>query len=163
MLKLGKAITIAAKAHEHQIDKSGHPYILHCIAVMQGVEKYNDDELSIIAILHDLIEDTLWIPINNTYGWFLYFQNTDNIVYQEVKISERIYIALTLLTHNKDESYQSYIDNIATNIDAIKVKISDLEHNSQISRLKSVKDKDLQRIIKYYKAYSQLHKALIQY
>jgi len=144
-MKLGKAISIAAQAFEGEYDKSGRPYILHCLEVMNNVDKYEDDELRIIAVLHDLIEDTRW--------------ELDD-VYVRCNATDRVITALELLTHIKDVPYEDYITCICTNQDAIKVKLADIEHNSSILRLKGVRDKDLQRIAKYHKAYLRLKEEL---
>ena len=53
---LAKAISIASKAFENKFDQGGHPYILHCLRVMYAVSQ-SDEDLMIIAVLHDLIED----------------------------------------------------------------------------------------------------------
>ena len=52
---LHKAIYIAAKAHQGQVDKGGNPYILHPLRLM--FSRRNEDE-RICAVLHDVIEDT---------------------------------------------------------------------------------------------------------
>ena len=57
--RIKKAITIATKAHEGQLRKTGEPYIIHPLAVMKLLQEWNMDEDSIIAgILHDTVEDT---------------------------------------------------------------------------------------------------------
>jgi (p)ppGpp synthase/HD superfamily hydrolase len=154
MLNLAQAISIAAEAHSSQTDKQGQPYILHCLEVMRGVEKYNDEELSTIAVLHDLIEDTEWENIELDGVFFLTLNGN------HIQISTRVSDALLMLTHIKDVPYTRYINMISTNQDAIRVKMSDLEHNSQIFRLKGVTDKDLARMEKYHKAYIALKEAL---
>lgn len=145
-MQLDKAISIAAQAFEGEYDKSGRPYILHCLEVMNNVDKYEDDELRIIAVLHDLIEDTHW-GIHD--------------VAVRGNANDRIIEALELLTHIKGIPYEDYIAGICMNQDAIKVKMADIEHNSSILRLKGVRDKDLQRIAKYHKAYLKLKGALL--
>ncbi len=145
-MKLDKAISIAAQAFEGEYDKSGRPYILHCLEVMNNVDKYDDDELRIIAVLHDLIEDTHW--------------DLDD-VYVRLNATDRVIAALRLLTHDNGVTYDDYIAGICLNQDAIKVKLVDIEHNSSILRLKGVRDKDLERIVKYHRAYLRLKENLL--
>lgn len=139
--RLGIAIEIAAEAHAGQKDRSGKPYILHPLHLMN--ELMYDPVLANIAVLHDVIEDSkLWTmeQLRKTFG-------------------ERIAAALYLLTHDKKDTYQEYIDAICWNLDAITVKRKDLEHNSCITRLKGVTSKDIQRAEKYHKAFIQLGNA----
>lgn len=140
---LAKALSIVAVAFVDSFDKAGKPYFEHCYQVMINLAS-NDVELKIIAILHDLIEDTDWtIEALRTEGF-----------------TERVLEALALMTrdHNdqSDAAYDVYIRKIATNYDAIRVKKADLKHNSDLTRLKGVREKDLQRICKYVKSYNYL-------
>ena len=154
MLNLAQAIAIAAEAHVHQADKQGKPYVLHCLHVMRGVKRYNDEELSIIAVLHDLVKDTKWelnVPIGENAPYYIYISTV-----KSVQISKRVHGALYLLTHIKGISYTQYINFICTNQDAIKVKMADLQHNSQIFRLKGIALKDIKRMVKYHEAYTTL-------
>ena len=146
---LGLAIQIAATAHLNKIDSGGVAYICHPLRVMNYLTKYSSDkseDLKIIAVLHDVIEDS-------------------NITLQDLKsygFSYRVIHALSLLTHNKLISYTDYIDNIANsnNKDAICVKLADLTDNSDIQRLKGITEKDSLRIIKYHNAYMLLSSKL---
>lgn len=141
MKYLELAIRIATEAHAGQFDKGGKPYILHPLHLMSQL--MFDKELATIAVLHDVIEDSAFtVPYLETLGF-----------------SERVLDALELLTHRSHVSYADYIRDIATNYDAIRVKRKDLEHNSDITRLKGVTKKDLQRIEKYHKAFLFLGKA----
>jgi (p)ppGpp synthase/HD superfamily hydrolase len=140
---LAKAIALAAMEHEGQLDRGGYPYILHCMTVMHKV-KSSEPEVKQIAIMHDLMEDT----------------SVNAALLHSLGFSSRVLTALQLLTHNKGDSYQEYIDGIATCRDAILVKLADLRHNSDFTRLKGVTEKDLARMQKYQKAYVQLKGAL---
>lgn len=55
--KLAEAISLAALAHDGQVDKNGEPYILHCLRVMFA---QTTEEARIVGVLHDLLEDTSW-------------------------------------------------------------------------------------------------------
>lgn len=143
IMTLDLAIAIVANAFIGKYDKAGKPYILHCLAVMNGVKKFNNEELCIAAVCHDLIEDT-----DFTF---------DDLIMRGA--SPRVIKILKFVTRSPGKSYQEEIDDICTDYDAIRVKMSDLEHNSDITRLKGVRDKDIERIIKYNKAYNQLKEA----
>ena len=67
-------------------------------------------------------------------------------------IPESVLEALILLTHDCQESYQSYIEKVATNHLARQVKIADLLHNCDLSRLPQVTEKDEKRVKKYKRA-----------
>lgn len=138
--QLAMAISIAAKAFKDKLDKSGEPYILHCLYVMY---KQTTDTRRIIAILHDLVEDTDWD-----------FEDLRNKGFGDAVI-----IPLRLLTHDPTvKTYEDYIADISTNEDARAVKLADLEHNTQISRLKGLTKSDFARIEKYHKSYVYLSK-----
>lgn len=140
---LAKAISIAAKAFEHKKDKGGNPYILHCIRVMNGVDQ-NDEELMTIGILHDVPED---FPKEYPLIYFV-----------EQGFSERVIMALSLLNHDKLVPYDDYIEAIALNEDARRVKLSDLQDNSNIHRLKGLSKEDFDRMKKYHRSFVYLTK-----
>ena len=142
--QLAIAIKIASETHVDQFDKGGKPYILHPIHLMQQL--LFDLELAAIAVLHDVIEDSQGV--------------VDAEYLRRQGLSERVIVAVELLTHKKGQSYlTSYIPSICENYDAVRVKRKDLEHNSNITRLKGVREKDLRRIEKYHKAFSLLSEA----
>lgn len=142
-LMLAKAIAIAAQSHCQQLDKGGNAYILHPIRIMMRL-RTNDEELMQIAILHDVIEDSA-CSVEDLHN---------------AGFSERVIKALTCLTHNKNESYTDYIKRIGTNHDATLVKLEDLRDNSDITRLKGIRQKDLERIEKYHRSYLYLKEIL---
>lgn len=139
-MNLGEAILIAAKAHLGQLDRGGNPYILHPLWVMHKV-RHLGEKYMIVAVLHDVPEDT---PV--TY---------DDLI--KAGFNFEIIEALKLLDHS-DETipYQKYITNLALNDLARQIKLRDLEHNSKITRLKGLKEKDFQRLQKYQIAYNYL-------
>jgi len=133
---LGKAIAIAAEAHQEQKDRGGKPYILHPIRIMMGLNT-EDQELMSIAILHDVIEDSDWtLEALKSQGF-----------------RERVLKGVLALTHIEGEEYEDYIERISRNKDAIRCKLGDLKDNSDITRLKGLSDKDLLRTRKYHKAF----------
>lgn len=141
---LSTAIKIASTAFENKVDKSGKPYILHCLRVMNTVENQfpNDEELHIIAVLHDLIEDTDY--------------TIDHL--HEIGFSDRVQQSLYILTHRNKIPYEDYINEISISKDAIIVKLADLKDNSNITRLKEINRKDIRRIEKYHQAFVSLSK-----
>ena len=127
-----KAINIAYNAHMGQIDKFGIPYIFH---PMHLAEQMDTEEECIVAILHDVVEDTE-ITFNQL----------------EEDFSGRVIEALKLLTHDKSVPYDDYIINLKDTPIAKKVKLADLKHNSDSSRLEHITTKDINRLEKYKNA-----------
>ena len=140
---LGKMLVLATNAHSDQFDRGGNPYILHPLKVMHYL-KTDDEELQCIALGHDLLEDTEINVQDFIQEGFTY----------------RIINAITALTKIPGESYEEYKLKVFSNKDAMKVKMADLRHNTDIRRLKGVTDKDLARTEKYYKFYLELYSKL---
>jgi len=136
---LDRAISITAQAFEGKFDQGGHPYILHCLWVMNHL--YTDDEeLMCIGVMHDLFEDTPWTEAQ----------------LREEGFSERIVEGVVGVTHLPTESYDEYVERTAEKLDTRKVKKTDLRHNMDPTRMKGIRQKDLDRIVKYSKAYHRL-------
>lgn len=135
---LSKMLLLATNSHHGQFDKSGKPYILHPLAVMQLL-KTDDEELQCIALGHDLIEDT-------------------SVSYDELvtTFGSRVADGIQALSKLKGETFDSYKARVFANVDATKVKIADLTHNSDIRRLKGITEKDINRMAKYHKFYIEL-------
>ena len=134
---LDRAIALASEKFIGKYDKSGEPYILHCLQVMNNVKKWNDVELEIAAVLHDIVEDTE-----------LTFEDLEELGY-----SPRVIKIIKHVTREDGISYEDEISRICNDQDSIRVKMADLEHNSSILRLKGIRQKDLERIQKYHRAY----------
>ena len=138
MTLLEKAIEIALKAHQGQMDKAGCEYILHPLRLLTQMET---QEEKIIAVLHDVLEDT------------------DVTLQQlaDIGFGKSILCALELLTRDKEKiTYEDYIKKIKTHPVAAKVKIADLEDNMDMTRIKKIQEKDLQRMKKYNWAWHYL-------
>ena len=131
------ALELAVEKHKNQTDKAGNPYILHPLHVMENV---NSKEGKIVAILHDIIEDT-----DVTEDYLL-----------KIGLSKRIVDAVIALTRSEDMDYQEYIKNLSSNPLAKEVKLADLEHNMDLKRLPTLEEKDLERNRKYQIAYHYL-------
>lgn len=137
---LSNAIAIASKAFENKFDKGGKPYILHCLHVMDKVKHLGEDAM-ICAVLHDLVEDC---P-----EW-----SFDRLI--EIGFSQEIVVILQLLTHRKETPYMDYIKAISVHSIAKQIKKADIEHNTQVTRLKGLRKKDFDRLEKYFTAYEYL-------
>lgn len=131
------ALELAVEKHKNQTDKAGNPYILHPLHVMENV---NSKEGKIVAILHDIIEDT---------------DITENYLLK-IGLSKCIVDAVVALTRSEDMDYQEYIKNLSSNPLAKEVKLADLEHNMDLKRLPTLEEKDLERNRKYQIAYHYL-------
>ena len=140
---LAKMLLIATNAHAGQFDKGGTPYILHPLKVMHYL-KTDDEELQCIALGHDVIEDT-----DVTYKDL-----------QEAGISERVIYGIDALTKRLGETYEDYKLRVFASRDAMKVKLCDLRHNTDIRRLKGVREKDLERMAKYQRFYLEIQTKL---
>lgn len=140
---LSKMLVLATVSHRDQFDKGGAPYILHPLKVMYYL-KSDDEELNCIALGHDIVEDC-----GVTYAE-LY----------EVSFSKRVVEGIRCLTKVPGETHAEYMAKVKSNPDAIRVKMCDLRHNSDIRRLKGVTAKDIARIEKYHKMFLELRDAL---
>jgi len=136
---LSRAIRIMAIVFETITDKGGAPYSLHCLHVMNKMDQ-TDYELMAIGVLHDVIEDSHY--------------TFDDL--RDLEFSERIVDGVKALTHEPHVPYMDYIKIIAQNPDARKVKMADLRHNSDIMRMKGLREKDFKRLEKYHIAYEYL-------
>lgn len=128
-----KAYEIAKRAHLGQIDKAGEDYIKHPEKVASFV---NSDEEKAVAYLHDVIEDTeLTLEDLREYGF-----------------SEEVLKAVDVITKKKGQAYQTYLNSVKENKLARDVKLADLRHNSDLTRLMNITEKDRERKEKYQKA-----------
>jgi len=137
MSTLERAIQIAARAHEGQVDKAGAPYILHPLRVMLSVE---GEEQRIAAILHDVLEDT-------------------SVTEQDLRAegySDSVLAALAHLTRLPTESYEEFIDRACQHPIARSVKLADLYDNSDITRLPEPTERDYKRLRKYQNAIARI-------
>lgn len=132
-----KALKLSFEAHKNQIDKSGVPYVYHPFHL---AEQMIDEDTTIVALLHDVVEDT--------------YYTLDDL--SSMGFSDEIIEAISLMTHDKNIPYMDYVAQIAKNPIAKAVKLADLRHNSDLSRLDIITDKDLKRVEKYKKAIALL-------
>jgi (p)ppGpp synthase/HD superfamily hydrolase len=154
---LGIAIEIATQVHRGQTDKAGRPYILHPLFLMNQL--MYDVELAIMAVMHDVKEDASKNAKKQPARAYELTHMATDAYLREVGFSERVITGLNLLTHKEGQTYDQYIEQIATNYDAVRVKRKDLDHNSRITRLKGIDKSDLHRTAKYHRAYTRLGEA----
>lgn len=139
---LSKMILLATERHAGQFDKGGRPYILHPLTVMHRL-RTDDEELQCIAVGHDLIEDT----------------NTTAAELESLGFSNRVIVGILRLTKDPQHTAEGYRQQVKSNPDAVRVKIEDLRHNSDIRRLKGVTEKDVARMVRYHEFYLELKAA----
>ena len=136
-MKLIKAFLLCMVKHWKQKDKAGKRYVWHPIHVMMNVKGYNE---KIVALLHDIVEDTeVTVPD-----------------LKNLKFSKEVIEAVDVITKKKDQEYFSYLKSIKDNSIAKKIKIEDLKHNSDLKRLRSITQKEIDRAIRYKKAIDYL-------
>lgn len=128
-----KAIKLMYKYHNGQLDKSGIPYVFHPFSVAFDMK---DEDSCVVALLHDIIEDT---PCT-----------IEEI--EKMGFSNKVIDAIKCMTHSENVDYFDYIKNISNNEIASKVKIADLKHNSDRTRLDVITEKDEERYKKYQDA-----------
>lgn len=131
---------VATMAHRGQVDKSGVPYIEHPRTV---ASKLTTPEEKAVGFLHDTLEDT-----------FLTERDLRPV------FGDTITDAVVALTHLASEDYFTYIERASKNPISIRVKMADLTHNMDDSRLILVTQHDRDRIEKYKRAYAYLESIL---
>ena len=133
MSTLERALVIAAEAHQGALDKGGKPYILHPLRLMHKMATFDEQ---IVAILHDVVEDSPWtLDALRAEGF-----------------SEAIVAAVNGLTRREGETYEDFIARGATNPLARRVKLADIEDNMDLRRLREIGEKDLERLQRYQRA-----------
>lgn len=132
-----KALKISFKAHKKQLDKSGMPYVYHPFHLAEQME---EPYAVCVALLHDVVEDA-GISLNDL---------------RREGFPETVIAAIALMTHDKNVPYLEYVNRLKENPLAKKVKLADLKHNSDLTRLNKVTKEDLERVEKYKKAIALL-------
>ena len=132
--KTKRAIKLCFEAHKNQKDKSGLPYVFHPFHL---AEQMDDEDSTVVALLHDVAEDSEYTLKD----------------IKDMGFGDSVIEALTLLTHDDAVPYMEYVEKIKTNPLATKVKLADLEHNSDLTRLNhEPTEVDRARWNKYQKA-----------
>lgn len=139
MSTLERAISIAAGAHEGQVDKAGAPYVLHPLRVMLNVSTLEE---RIVAVLHDVVEDSA--------------VTFDNL--RDEGFSDTILEALASVTMKDGEAYDDFVARAAANPIGRRVKLADLQDNCDLSRIAHPEARDYQRIAKYQRAIATIRR-----
>ena len=134
-----KALKLCFEAHKEQIDKRGMPYVFHPFLL---AEQMQDEESTIVALLHDVIEDTDY--------------TLDDL--RKMGFDDSVLAAINLMTHEDGAPYMDYVEQFKTNPIAKTVKLADLRHNSDMTRLEVVTIRDQERAEKYLAAIKLLEK-----
>lgn len=133
------ALKVCFEAHKEQVDKSGLPYVFHPFHL---AEQMQTEETTVVALLHDVVEDTA-VTLS---------------MLAEKGFSQEIIDAVALMTHKDGVDYMDYVRAIKENPIAKAVKLADLHHNSDITRLDVVDEKARKRLEKYAEAIALLEK-----
>ena len=131
--RLQQAKELAFEIHANQTDKAGEPYIHHLKAVASKLEEQGENEdVIIVGWLHDSVEDT-------------------DITLDEIQhlFGDVVSTAVDAITKHKNEPYDDYLLRVKSNPIAQRVKLADLSHNMDLSRLAKITEKDLMRLEKY--------------
>lgn len=134
--QLQSALEIATLAHKNVERRNGDPYIFHVLRVANNTKYITTKLQKTVALLHDVIEDT---PFDADF-------------LREKGISQEVLNVLALLTHNREDSYDEYINKVCTNLDAMVVKLSDLTDNLDQGTLPVITERDRERFIVYENA-----------
>lgn len=128
-----KALKLCFSVHKDQLDKSGLPYVFHPFHLAEQMK----DELTVtLALLHDVVEDSDCT-----------FEDL-----QKLGFPDEVLEPLRLLTHDPAVPYFEYIEAIKSDPAAVAVKLADLMHNSDRSRLHCIDEAAKSRLEKYDKA-----------
>ena len=138
------ACAVASFIHNGKFDKGGKPYILHPLWVSEQIRQSGESyEDIIVGLLHDTVEDSE-LTIKELSEWF-----SQDIVKSVEAISFRC-------EGFEKETRKEYIKRVRNNRMAKTVKLVDLKHNMDVSRLSFCDDfSDEERI--------KIHKKLEQY
>ena len=128
-----RAETIARAAHAGQVDKTGHPYIEHPERVAARV--HGNTELEAIAWLHDVVEDT-----------------TVTLADLRREFTDEIVDAVDALTHRRGETRQDYYARVRQNTRALRVKLADIDDNTDPARTALLDEPTRARLAQKYAA-----------
>lgn len=135
------AIVFAATAHAGQLDKGGKPYIWHPIEVSKSFP--SDTMEATVSVLHDVLEDTD-VSVENLVGAF----------------GQDVTAHVVHMSHRPGERYDDYIIRVGNCLMCTRIKLADLRHNMDVSRLVHPNERDVERQIKYVRAYERLMSVL---
>jgi len=151
MHQVNKMLELVYERHANQYDKGGAPYVYHAHAVYWilrtkfGITPSVDPDLCCTALGHDLIEDT--------------DLSTQDLI--DMGFSLRVVDGILTLTKYPLEGIGPYLERIKEDAGLIKIKICDLEHNMDLSRIASPTQKDLDRVEVYRRRKAELEAHLM--
>ena len=138
-MNLERAIEIAVSAHKGQLDKGGNPYILHPLSVMMAL---NSEDEKIVGVLHDVVEDN--------EAWTFERLEIEGFSISVIEALKSV----TKLSENED--YDDFITRCIGNDIGRKVKIADLRHNLDATRIDKIGERDIDRLNKYKRAHARI-------
>lgn len=125
-----RALKLCFAAHKDQTDKSGLPYVFHSFHL---AEQMPDELTTVVALLHDVVEDTPY--------------TLEDLA--KLGFPQKVLSTLARLTHDPSVPYLDYVAALKEDPIARQVKLADLRHNSDLTRLDHVDEKARQRAEKY--------------
>ena len=132
------AMRICFDAHKDQVDKSGMPYVFH---PWHLAEQMDTEHEVCVALLHDVMEDTQ--------------ATADGLI--RAGVPECYVATCKKLTHSSGIPYMEYVAALADDPVARRVKLADLRHNADLSRLNHPPtERDLSRQKRYMRAIALL-------
>lgn len=138
---IDSTLAFAAEAHKGATDKYGRPYILHVLRVMvETGEMGGDDDALMVALLHDVIEDT----------------DTTLDDLRDRGYSDAVITAVDAISRRDGEDYQAFVRRAAADPIAWRVKKADLLDNMNIRRADVVRPEDAERLERYRAAWQTI-------
>lgn len=147
MCTVERAIEISVEAHRNQSDKSGESYVLHPLKLM--LEMDTETEMK-VAVLHDVAEDSPWTLEDLRDDGF-----STEVVEAVKHLTKAKYLRDDELGVDV-EDYGEFIDRVKENETARKVKLADIEHNMDLTRLNELGEEDVERLERYHEAWKEL-------
>lgn len=143
------AADIACQLHKGQKDKAGVDYFTgHLSAVAKMGNTWQEQ---VVGYLHDASEDT---PNSVEEVLNLLDDKLESPLSEADR--EELATALRLLNHHLSPDRETYIQRIKSNALATKVKLHDLTHNMDLSRIPNSTQKDYERVERYKNEYDYL-------
>ena len=136
------AVALAALAHKGQYDLAGAPYICHPMRVALA---QTDERARIVAILHDVVEDT-------------------PITYEDLAkagFDAEIIAAVEALTKRPGEKRIDAAVRAKANSLALQVKLADVADNMNLARISNPTAEDFARLLEYEQVLAYLTKSVI--
>ena len=159
------AYVIGDMAHIGQFRDNGHHYFTHpknCVSMfydLVSIEGWVRDRVLIehdipygiveLSYLHDVVEDTELThqDVKDTFTELGYKDFFDEYIDEPLK----------LITHDKNEDYETYIGKVMEHPTSAFVKMLDLADNMNLFGLGKLEDSELERVMKYAKYFKRIN------